>query len=139
MNKETDIAAELEQLKKKQALLVRAIRISLSLILLTLAITCVQAALRIPTMADIFRDMMPGAALPFLTQWVLGHAGALLVTPLVFAALGLGLLVSSRESSRGLIAATVVMVILFLQWQVVLTAMQSPLNHLTSMIGEPPK
>lgn len=139
MNKETDIAAELEQLKKKQALLVRAIRISLSLILLTLAVTCVQAALRIPTMADIFRDMMPGVALPLLTQWVLGHAGTLLVMPLVFAALGVGLLVSSRESSRGLVAATVAMVILFVQWQIVVSAMQSPFTQLMSQIGEPPK
>ena len=139
MDTENIIAAEVEQLKKQQALIVRASRISLSLILLTLAVTCVRAALRIPMMADIFRDMLPGAALPFITQFVIGHAAAFLIAAVLLAAVGLGMLLFSRAPGRGIVAATVVIVVLFTQWQVTVSAMQSPLIHLMSQIGASPK
>lgn len=58
MATENNLAAEVEQLKQQQALIVRAVRISLSLILLALAVTCVRTALRIPAMAGLFRDML---------------------------------------------------------------------------------
>jgi hypothetical protein len=139
MDAEKSIAAELEQLKKQQALIIYAVRISLSLILLTLAVTCVQAALRIPTMSDILRDMLPGTALPWVTQFVMGHAGLLLLAAILLPALGIGLLVFSRGPGRGIVAATVVIVVLFVQWQIVVSAMQLPLTQLMSQIGEPPK
>lgn len=139
MDTENKIAAEIEQLKKQQAIIVRAVRISLSLILLTLAVTCVRAALRIPMMADIFRDMLPGTALPFITQFVIGHARAFLLAAVLLAALGLGLLLFSRASGRSIVAATVVIVVFFVQWQVTVSAMQLPLTQLMSQIGEPPK
>jgi hypothetical protein len=137
MDTEHKIAAEVEQLRKQQALIVRAVRISLSLILLTLAVTCARAALRVPAMADILRDMLPNTPLPFVTQFVMGHAGAFLLAAVLLATLGIGLLVFSRAPGRSIVAATVVIVVLFVQWQVIVSAMQSPLVHLMGQLGEP--
>jgi hypothetical protein len=88
-------------------------------------------------MADIFRDMLPGTALPLVTQLVMGHAGAFLVAAVLLAVLGIGLLVFSPASGRGIVAATVVIVVLFVQWRVIVSAMQSPLTQLMNQIGEP--
>lgn len=140
MATENNIAAEVEQLKQQQALIVRAVRIALALMLLALAVTCVRSTLGIPTMSNTLLDLIgPGAALPLATRWVMGHTGMLLVSTLLLTALGLGLLWFARAPGRGIIAATVVMVLLFVQWQVIVWAMETPLIQLLNQLGEPPK
>ena len=139
MANESDIAAEVEHLKRQQALIVRAVQISLSLILLTLAGTCVRAALVVPAMTDIFRDLTPDMALPVVTQLVMAHPRVFLMTAVLLAALGLGLLFFSRAKGLGIVAATVVIVVLFVQWQVVVSAMQSPFMQILSRLAEPAK
>ena len=137
MDSEKDIAPEIEKLRKQQTLIVRSVRTSLTLILLTLAVTCVRAALRIPAMAQILRDMLPLTDVPFITQFVIGHAGAFILAAALLAAIGLGLLFIARSPGQGIVAGTIVIVLLFVQWQVTFSAMQSPLIWLMTRIGEP--
>lgn len=139
MATDNDIAAEFAHLKQQQAMLLRAVRISLALMLVTLAVTCVRAALTIPTMSDFFRDMLPGAALPVVTQFVLGHTSGLLLLAILLALVGLGLLMFAKTPGRGIVTATVVIVVLFVQWHVVTTALQSPLTQIMGQLGEPTK
>ena len=137
MTNEPNMAAEVEHLKRRQTLIIRAAQISLSLILLTLAGACVRAAIVIPAMARIFQDF--DAALPLVTQWVMGHAGVFIVTPVLLAALGLGLLFFARAKGLGIIAATVTIVVLFVQWQFSVSVTLLPLMQLLSRLGESPK
>jgi hypothetical protein len=137
MDNEPNTAAELERLKRRQTLIIRAAKNSLSLVLLTLAGICVRAALSIPAMTGIFRDF--DASLPLITQWMTEHAGVFLVTPVLLAALGLGLLFFARARGLGIVAATVISVVLFLQWQFVVSAMLSPLMQILSRLAGSPK
>ena len=137
MTNESDTAAEFEHLKRQQTLILRAAQISLSLILLTLAGTCVRAALVIPAMARIFQDV--DASLPLVTQWVMGHAGVFIVTPVLLAALGLGLLLVARAKGLGIVTVTVIIVVLFVQWLFTVSVMLEPLMQILSQLGGPPR
>ena len=136
MTIEPNMAAEVEHLKRQQTLIIRAAQISLSLILLKLAGACVRAAIVIPAMARIFQDF--DASLPLVTQWVTGHAGVFIVTPVLLAALGLGLLFFARAKGLGIVAATVISVVLFVQLQLIVSGMLLPLMQLFNRLAESP-
>jgi len=73
MANETELALQIEDLKREHATLLRAARLLLALGVLVLAVVCGRSALTIPNMTDLFHDMLPGESLPASTRFVSRH------------------------------------------------------------------
>jgi hypothetical protein len=139
MANEIDLPTQIEQLKREQRSLIKAVRLLLAFFVLVLAVVCVRNALSIPGMSAIFRDMLPGQALPTSTRIVATHPIALLTSAITLGLLGLGLLLIGKTPEKRFVAAAIVAVLLLIQWQLVSAAMQEPFFKLFSAIGEPEK
>ncbi len=136
MAKEIDAATEIERLTQQQKMLVWTMRISLMVLLLMMVITCSRAAARIPNFSHVFRDMMPGSPLPFATRFVLDHPVAFTAAPLLLGVVGLAVLFGSRGQKLGVGLATAIIIVLFVEWQFLMSALQLPLFHLIQQIGQ---
>jgi hypothetical protein len=135
MANETELALQIEDLKREHATLMRAARLLLALGVLVLAVVCVRSALTIPNMTNVFHDMLPGESLPASTQFVSRHPAAFLASAIILGLIGLGMVLVDKKPR--LVGAAIVAALLLLQWQLVSSALQEPFFKLLEQIGEP--
>ncbi len=129
----------MENLQSQHMLLVRAVKVSLALLLAVLGGVCVWTSWSIPTYVEIFRDMMPGTSLPVLTRWVIQYSGLCLLVSISLPLLGFGLLLVSKSQGRAIILAAFLAAALFIEWQIITLALHEPFLNLLKQIGEGPK
>jgi hypothetical protein len=137
MSTENNMSADFEQLKQQQRLLFRAVRISLGLLVITLGSVCIRSAITIPKMRVILQSF--GIKFSGLIDFVMWHMDTLLLSALTLTLVGLGFLVLSKNAGRSIIVATITAIILFVQWQITITALQSPMINVFDHLGGDPQ